>query len=630
MNSVINSVHQLDNSCHCGKLVVCSMALKNAQLLRLAKPYMTLAIDPGAEDITISHSQPSTTNSLLNCWSLPHSRVPVHARFTGHVRSRLSQGLLLRLDHLWHPFRHRSCDRSTSLAIINILEFISVASGHLWANKYHVPHFRVLTCGTTETIISQPGTVSRLSKIRLWDLQLVSAHPETYRPLDMFTELTEMTPNLLRVTDFPNFNGISVTNREAFNEQATSGIDKVTGIVPSLSPECSNPCHLPPELLAAIFLEYMQRYRGSLFYARVPPWVDVSYICRHWHSVALNCANLWTHLFFVSSKWMDELLRRLKTAPLIIHIDFYFSTSDAGKIFHCLQKALRHMECIWDLWVDCRSKDIFHIVHAGLTEAAPLLRSLHLSTFDGHKTHFIICKDTLPGACLQKLHLHLCHVDWLSSIFNRLTELSLSYVLNDAVERWDGLLLILSQLPLLRQLCLDNILPPANIDFEDSFINTQNTSKVLLCRLEKLTLTDPILWVMALLAQLEFPTFTIVWVECNCDNPEDISMFVLFMVDRFSSHLSLPQSTPSPQSPLRSLSVRCNDQLETTWTIMCSMSYPANTNRSNHISLEEERSRFQIPAPNCTHCNGQGSFLGWNHPISLRSSHNAPEHDHPI
>ena len=165
--------------------------------------------------------------------------------------------------------------------------------------------------------------------------------------------------------------------------------------------------------MATIFLEYKQQYEGfSYFATRVPPWVNVSYICQYWRSVALNCANLWTHLFFVSSQWMDELLRRSKMAPLIIRIDFYCPKSGPGNTFHSLEKALDHMEHIQDLWIDCHSKDIFYMIHTRLTAPAPLLQSLHLSAFEGGQKQFIICKDTLPGASLQSLHLRPCHMDW--------------------------------------------------------------------------------------------------------------------------------------------------------------------------------------------------------------------------
>ena len=178
------------------------------------------------------------------------------------------------------------------------------------------------------------------------------------------------------------------------------------------------------------------------------------------------------------------------------------------------------------------------------------------------------------------------------------------------MECWDGLLLLLSQLPLLRQLCLDHILPLATL--EDSFINTQNTTKVSLSQLEKLTLTDPICWVMALLAQLVFPRSMIVRVKCNCDNPEDISMFLPFMADRFSSHLSLPQSTPSPQSALWSLGFDRSNPLDTTWTVTCGTSNPANTNKTNNVSLEEleEQLYSQFPLQIILTRMGQEASLG--------------------
>ena len=46
-----------------------------------------------------------------------------------------------------------------------------------------------------------------------------------------------MTPGrLLRVTDFPKSNDISIASRETFSERATSCIDEVTGAVPSWAP----------------------------------------------------------------------------------------------------------------------------------------------------------------------------------------------------------------------------------------------------------------------------------------------------------------------------------------------------------------------------------------------------------
>ena len=48
------------------------------------------------------------------------------------------------------------------------------------------------------------------------------------------------------------------------------------------------------------------------------------------------------------------------------------------------------------------------------------------------------------------MHLEMCDVDWLSRLFNGLTELTLRYTLNRSRENWDGVLLILGQSPHLR------------------------------------------------------------------------------------------------------------------------------------------------------------------------------------
>ncbi|KAL4081217.1 hypothetical protein J3A83DRAFT_4083402, partial [Scleroderma citrinum] len=76
----------------------------------------------------------------------------------------------------------------------------------------------------------------------------------------------------------------------------------------------------PPELLATIFLEYTQQWHQerSLYTLKIPGWIRVSYVCCHWRNVALDYADLWKHLFFVSSEWLDELLSRSRTRPLIV------------------------------------------------------------------------------------------------------------------------------------------------------------------------------------------------------------------------------------------------------------------------------------------------------------------------
>ena len=354
-----------------------------------------------------------------------------------------------------------------------------------------------------------------------------------------------MTTDLLSSVDISKLNDTSATDTEACDEQVIRSIDKITGIA------FKRPLMicLPFELLGIIFLEYAQQF--SLWTTRVPPWVAVSYVCRHWRNAALGCASLWARLFFVSPEWMDELLVRSKAAPLFIHVDFArLSESNSGPI-RSFKKALGCMGRVQELWVDCSEYSMADMIQTGLTAAAPLLQSLRLSLPTSERG-FVITKNTLPGAMpgLREVHLEPCHMYWASPIFDRLTMLSLNYVLNDTMECWDGLLLILSQSPCLRGLRLENI----PTDFDDSFMITQNVAKVSLPHLEKLTLTDPIPWVAALLNQLEFPRSTLVQLGFDLYDSEEISLLIPFITDKFGSRLSHPTASIGP--PLRSLDFR--------------------------------------------------------------------------
>ena len=130
---------------------------------------------------------------------------------------------------------------------------------------------------------------------------------------------------------------------------------------------------LPPELLAAIFLECAQSYRDDFVYeTEVPRWVAVSYVCQYWRSVALDCARLWAYPFFVSPEWIDEQLRRSKTVPLIVHIYDSWTLHDSG-FLRSLEKLLDNANHIQDLWIGWPSHDMVDVINTRLNAAAPLL-----------------------------------------------------------------------------------------------------------------------------------------------------------------------------------------------------------------------------------------------------------------
>ena len=350
-------------------------------------------------------------------------------------------------------------------------------------------------------------------------------------------DLTEIASDLSKIADTSNLNCISITPGSSRPSTATSYL-----LEPSFA-FC-----LPPELLAAIFLEYVQSYRHVCYSTEVPPWVAVSYVCRYWRDVALDCADLWTYLFFVSSKWTDELLRRSKTAPLTVHIDLsLFPITDldsrlSGTI-GSLDKTLENVERIQDLWIGCLPNymdDIFH--YRPVIAAVPLLRSLRLSQ------HFTLSDDIGAMPSLQKVYLERCYVDWSSSIFSGLTELTLDFIQGSCKENWHGLLLILRQLPCLNQLTLAEVLDNPFVTNISSIVSENTDKPISLPQLETFSLSDSCSWAVALLARLEFPRSTVFQLQsCYHDDPETISELLSLIVDNFGSHPSLLQSATSAQ-----------------------------------------------------------------------------------
>ena len=163
-------------------------------------------------------------------------------------------------------------------------------------------------------------------------------HSKTFAHSPDRLDLTEASYlDLLRVTEASIPNRIGVSSRQPGNEQPMS---RNRGIAPDFAPffQRSIPCRLPLELLEAIFLIYAQDYRNS---TRVPRWGAVSYVCQYWRNVALGCAHLWAYLFFVSPEWIDEQLRRSKTAPLMVHIHLPLKLRDSSLI-HSLEKVLKN------------------------------------------------------------------------------------------------------------------------------------------------------------------------------------------------------------------------------------------------------------------------------------------------
>ena len=144
----------------------------------------------------------------------------------------------------------------------------------------------------------------------------------------------------------------------AVGKQAPSCIGNENTEIPSPAVRCphSSALFLPPEVLFPIFLDYARSLcrEGDLTYRNIVPyWINVSYVCRYWRDVALECAQLWAHLFFVSSPWMDELLKRSKTSPLTICALMNFMDHEGTRL---VKKALQYLDRTQTICIECSSK----------------------------------------------------------------------------------------------------------------------------------------------------------------------------------------------------------------------------------------------------------------------------------
>ncbi|KAF8555388.1 hypothetical protein OG21DRAFT_1496339, partial [Imleria badia] len=122
---------------------------------------------------------------------------------------------------------------------------------------------------------------------------------------------------------------------------------------------------LPTETLEAIFIHRAcDNWHHSIAYGpplpfqwprlAAPGWVDLSYVCRHWRNIALNCPTLWTYLFMTTPRWTEAFLRRSKQASLKLAV--HVEEEDEHLALRFVEQVVKHSERIQDLrihlWAD--------------------------------------------------------------------------------------------------------------------------------------------------------------------------------------------------------------------------------------------------------------------------------------
>ncbi|KAF8423175.1 hypothetical protein L210DRAFT_3570315 [Boletus edulis BED1] len=305
---------------------------------------------------------------------------------------------------------------------------------------------------------------------------------------------------------------------------------------------------LPTETLAAIFIYSARDYHSTHFTRTVPGWVNVSYVCRHWRNVALNCATLWSYLFLTTPRWTEELLARSKQTSLKLHAEVYRRrrcADDQGLCF--VRQVMNHIERIQELHLELprmRYKDHF------LSSPAPRLQNLKISvgSRDGPSEQFSALFDGDTPA-LRTLELSYCPVPWYSFKLNGLTTLDLRLVPSQLQQNVVEFLATLSSMQDLTHLYLhDAIASTAGFLSSAEFHTFQ---KINLPRLSRLLLAAPLSTVIAFVACVNIPMKTEVRLDCGFEDGlslHDYASLFSVLAQRFSTSTSQAQSSPTFRS----------------------------------------------------------------------------------
>ena len=107
---------------------------------------------------------------------------------------------------------------------------------------------------------------------------------------------------------------------------------------------------LPQSILACIFVYHAHEDYHTSSGSHIPRhtkshWIGMSYVCRHWRHVALNCPALWSYLLTASPPWTEALLIRSLNLPLRIRVALLTSQKALDFIAQVSLHTERFEEC---------------------------------------------------------------------------------------------------------------------------------------------------------------------------------------------------------------------------------------------------------------------------------------------
>jgi hypothetical protein len=276
--------------------------------------------------------------------------------------------------------------------------------------------------------------------------------------------------------------------------------------------KCSAPIRrLPVEILAKIFKASISPNRDDPF-KRI--WLMM--VCHHWHSVMMEFPTLWSSLILNNVRVTATMLKRSKTAPLVVEADLHTNTRDDVAAVKLALSHLSRTQVLHISGTDRSLRKLFPEMH----QPAPLLESLRLAREKSFAYTVTIPSGLFKGVTPQLRHFAVQNfsIAWDCPFLYNLTYLEIENCSpKPSITEFRR---ILARCPALDTLILAN--SPSSILRQQyqSQNQAQAAIPIALSKFSHLTLVDDVLDVNDMVHNLSIlPTMTVVLFCEVSDNP---------------------------------------------------------------------------------------------------------------
>ncbi|KIK01161.1 hypothetical protein K443DRAFT_576640 [Laccaria amethystina LaAM-08-1] len=308
----------------------------------------------------------------------------------------------------------------------------------------------------------------------------------------------------------------------------------------------------PTEILSRIFICCAATCERGEPAQLTMDWVKVTHVSRHWRTVAIGCPRLWTTLVFTQPRWVEEMLKRSKMAPLVIDARVGSKSTEA------VQLAMDHISRVRELSIVCPSASSLGKLFSSVPRAAPMLQILVLSTTINYYADPFRDKYSIPtelfsddSSQLRRLELIHCNLDWTSHLLKGLTHLKIHDTAPGTRPSTSLFLDVLEQLPTLTVLDLKDALP------SDGSSTVSHQRNVKLRSLTNLHLSDPGSDCANALRHLSVPSSATLKLSCHIVvSDADLSSILTFVSGLWESAAIVSSAAKPYKCPIRSLRIR--------------------------------------------------------------------------